>query len=294
MVTQVNPNGAFLVCYNCHAYKNYGSTFIGTGLDGGTGKGSAVQSHAGEYASGGRCNGAGNTLSFAGYTTGKATDGSQFKSRIDGLGAKATGEQAPDGNISGNVFGIQCLNCHNSGIGNAYGGIHGSANNTTWNNGTTTVTPDASVTGGAYIDGMGNTNKVERFLPGLGNAMHVPGTLGGFTGGSTNGGTFVTGGISNDTNWEQKHWQQQAGTVLNYANGTVTGNLATGAGCYTLGSGATVTTNVTAGLVGPSVTGPAGVATAAQGTWGGCEDHSAAQGGGNHGFLKRIVRPITY
>ena len=31
---------------------------------------------------------------------------------------------------------------------------------------------------------MGNTTKVERFLPGLGNVMHVPGTLGGVTGGT--------------------------------------------------------------------------------------------------------------
>jgi hypothetical protein len=289
VVSYSNPNGAFLVCYNCHAYKNYGSVFVGTGADAGNAAGnplSNIQSHAGEYASAGRCNGPGNTLSFAGYTSGAATDGTQFKSRINGLGAKAAGEQTAD---FGNALGIQCLNCHNSGLANAYGGIHGSANNTSWNG----ISPAASVTGGAYIDGMGNTTKVERFLPGLGNAMHVPGTMGGFTGGSTNGGAYVTGGISNDTNWEQKHWQQTATTIINFKTAGVTNIASAGAGCYTLGETA-LAANVTAGLAGPSVTGAGGAATEASGTWGGCDDHTAAQGAGNHGFLKRIVRPVTY
>jgi GH24 family phage-related lysozyme (muramidase) len=303
VVTQTNPNGAFLVCYNCHAYKNYGSTYVGTGANAGNIAGAELannQPHAGEYDTGGRCNAPGNTLSFAGYTTGAATDGSQFASRIDGLGAKLTGEQAPDGNVSGNIFGIQCLNCHNSGIGNAYGGIHGSANDTSWN-GVTPASLDGNATGGYYINGMGNATKVERFLPGLGNAMHVPGTLGGITGGTTvpsgtNGVaySFTTGGVTNDTNWEQKHWQQTATTVINFKTAVVTNTASAGAGCYTLGGTTPIATNVSAGLSGPSVTGEGGSATAASDTWGGCEDHSAAQGGGNHGFLKRIVRPVTY
>ena len=321
VVTQTNPNGAFLVCYNCHAFSKYGSTYVGTGADAGNAAGSEMnnpQSHAGEYDQDGRCNGTSNTLSFAGYTTGKATDGTQFLGRINGNGALATGEQNTGG--MGNIFGIQCLNCHNSGIGNAYGGIHGSANNTSWNG----VNPNASVTGGAYIDGMGNTNKVERFLPGLGNAMHVPGTLGGFTGGTTVASysytttstkgvatvntfpAYTTGAISSDTNWEQKQWKQADSTmVINYKTGVVSGTqTALGAGCYTLGTGSnvgvinndpnSVAGNVTAGLAGPSVTGPGGSATSLYGTWGGCEDHSAQQGAGNHGFLKRVVRPVTY
>jgi hypothetical protein len=307
VVTQTNPNGAFLVCYNCHSYNKYGSTFVGTGADAGnagdhTEMGN-IQSHAGEYASGGRCNGAGNTIPFNGYTTGTATDGSQFASRFMGpvtkysSAASYAGEQAAD---FGNVFGIQCLNCHNSGLGNAYGGIHGSANNTSWSG----TDPDASVAGGAYIDGMGNTTKVERFLPGLGNVMHVPGTLGGVTGGTnfTPAGTtytIKTGGVTNDTNWEQKQWQQQAGTVINYNTAAVTGNAATGAGCYTLGAttvtgAAIVASDMSSGLEGPSVTGPNGPATEATDTWGGCDDHTAGKGKGNHGFLKRIVRPVTY
>jgi hypothetical protein len=292
VVTPTNANGAFLVCYNCHAYKNYGSVYGGTGLDT-----TAGQPHVGEYAQAGRCNGPGNTISFAGYTTGKAADGTQFESRIKGIGAKLTGEQNPE---FGNVFGIQCANCHNSGAGNAYGGIHGSANNTN----TTLATVNPAVTGGAYIDGMGNTTKVERFLPGLGDAMHVPGTLGGFTGGTTNGGTYLTGGISNDTNWEQKAWNQNTSTVFGYKvnaaggpnisniTGSITsGATAAGAGCYTLGTSATAATNA---LEGPSVTGKDGAKTELLDTWGGCDDHGAAQGKADHGFVKAIVRPVTY
>jgi hypothetical protein len=305
-----NPNGAFLVCYNCHSYSKYGSIYLGTGLNGGSSV-SPGQPHAGEYDAQGRCNGIGNTLPFNGYTTGTATDGTQFASRFMGPVTKYSstvgapvGEQNPD---FGNIFGIQCLNCHNSGIGNAYGGIHGSANNTEWNNGTTVITPNASVTGGAYIDGMGNTTKVERFLPGLGNVMHTPGTLGGITGGSVvpvntaigPNYTYTTGGISNDTNWEQKHWQQTATMVINNTTGVVTNAVSAGAGCYTLGATQALPANiiksdVASGLEGPSVTGQGGAATEAGDTWGGCDDHTAGQAKGNHGFLKRIVRPVTY
>jgi len=158
------------------------------------------------------------------------------------------GEQDAD---FGNVFGIQCLNCHNSGVGNGYGGIHGSANNspgtanTALNGGY--ANPDPSVTGGAYVDGMGNTNKVQRFLPGLGNVMHVPGTLGGFTGGvdrqtfySGNYYTIKTGAIANDANWEQIGWKQIPGNPIGGTTGL-------GAGCYTLndeGSGGALTTSI--------------------------------------------------
>ena len=310
VVNYTNPNGAFLVCYNCHNYNKYGSIFLQTGVLGG---------HVGEYDVSGRCNSIGNTIPFNGYTTGTATDGTQFASRFTGPVSKfgatpafAPGfplrGNAPAGEVNpdfGNIFGIQCNNCHNSGVGNAYGGIHGSAKNTKWNDGTNDIQPDASVTGGAYIDGMGNTNKVERFLPGLGNVMHVPGNLGGFTGGvaTTNGTTYsyITGGISNDTNWEQKHWQQTATTVINNVTGAVTAGTAaaTGAGCYTLGAtqvtGADILTkDVSSGLRGPSVTGAGGPATEVTDTWGACDDHTAGQGKGNHGFVKKIIRPITY
>jgi hypothetical protein len=275
-VTYTNPDGAFLVCYNCHAYNKYGSIFLQTGVVGG---------HVGEYDAAGRCNGIGNTLPFNGYTTGTATDGTQFESRFEGPISKFSspapyaGEQNPD---FGNIFGIQCLNCHNSN--GFYGGIHGSRVNT-------------------YTDGMGNTTKVERFLPGLGNAKHVPGTLGGFTGGvlanySAAGAaadyTYTTGGVSNDANWEQKHWQQTPTTVINNVTGAASNTASAGAGCYTLGENQDPVQNVTASQQGPSVTGEGGPATQMFGTWGGCDDHTARQGGGNHGFVKKIIRPVTY
>jgi hypothetical protein len=289
VIVYTNPDGAFLVCYNCHAYKNYGSIYLANGNNG---------SHAGEYDASGRCNGIGDTIPFNGYTTGSKTDGTQFASRFMGpitkysSAAPYAGEQNAE---FGNIFGIQCLNCHNSGLGNAYGGIHGSANNTEWNNGTTVIEPDPSVTGGAYIDGMGNTTKHQRFLPGLGNAMYVPGTLGGISGGTTitptgQSYTITTGGISNDTNWEQKWGSQVLGTVIPNL-GTPTGPSASvGAGCYTLG-GATAEAN---NQRGPSVTGE-GVQpeTEALDIWGGCEDHGGVKGKGTSA-LKRIVRPVTY
>jgi cytochrome c5 len=239
VVTYTNPGGAFLVCFNCHTYTKYGSIYVGTGLNT---PGSVGQPHAGEYDQQGRCNGVGNTIPFYGYTTGAATDGSQFRSRFDlpvsttynaSQPAPYAGEQNPD---FGNIFGIQCANCHNSGIGNAFGGIHGSAKNQN----TTLATVNPSVTGGAYIDGMGNTVKIERFLPGLGNAMHVPGTLGGFTGGTTVNSTtatpypYTTGGISNDTNWEQKFWQQTATTNFDLTKKFAPVGVSAGAGCYNL------------------------------------------------------------
>lgn len=304
-----NPNAAYLLCYNCHSYARYGSVFNATGTTG---------PHAGEYDASGRCNGVGNTIPFNGYTTGTATDGTQFVSRFDGPNSKYstapafapgfplnfanapggvqaatyTGEQNPD---FGNIFGIQCLNCHNSGIGNGYGGIHGSPNNSP---GTPNIVaaggsavPDPSVTGGAYINGMGNTAKVQRFLPGLGNIMHVPGTLGGVTGGTTVGPvtntqiyTYQTGGIMNDTNWEQVAWQQVAGAP-------VTTTARAGAGCYTLGEGATA---AALGIEGEPVAGEGSGEVEAFGTWGGCDDHAGAPGKGDHGFIKRINRPVTY
>jgi hypothetical protein len=312
-VTWTNPSGPLMVSYNCHNINNYGK-YAATGTNGAQPAGSEMgndMAHVGEYAEGGRCNAQGNTLPFGGYTTGKATDGTQFsgtnnkrifgKAGVNSPGsATATPAYAGEQNGQyGNIFGIQCLNCHNSGYGNAYGGLHGSANNTSWTDAAGTLHDPAviapALSGGLYIDGAGHVNKVERFLPGLGDAMHVPGTLGGVNGGT---GNFVIGGnaISNDTNWEQKQWKTVDTTMnVNYKTGVVSGTqTAVGAGCYTLSSSTSIATNVTAGLKGPSVTGPNGAASAPYGTWGGCDDHSAAQGAGNHGFLKRIVRPVTY
>ena len=353
VATYTNPSGAFLVCYNCHTYTKYGSIFLQTGVFGG---------HVGEYDATGRCNGVGNTIPFNGYTTGAATDGTQFKTRFgNSVGTPATstagaptalmwttaapyaGEQIAD---FGNVFGIQCANCHNSGSGNAYGGIHGSANNQTLEG----FINDPSISGGSYIDGAQNTTKIIRFLPGLGDASHVPGTLGGITNGTPatflkysaniaktvytslpvrsalnaaigTVGTgklgsipFVTGGVTNDTNWEQKHWQQTTQTYVTTA-GAYNNAAAVGAGCYTLGNAAEKSVgwpeaqtgkldqsgNVIAvrpatneDLRGPSQGVVGEPNPLLFDNWGGCDDHGAPVGGGNHGFIKRIVRPVTY
>jgi hypothetical protein len=317
--TQVlNPNAAFLVCFNCHSYGRYGSVYSATGTTG---------PHAGEYDAQGRCNGIGNNIPFNGYTTGKATDGTQFASRwgasarnlISSTPAFAPGfplnfANAPGGVQAatypgeqnadfGNIFGVQCLNCHNSGVGNGYGGIHGSKNNSpgTVNSGTPAV---AAPAGGAYVNGMGNWAKVERFLPGLGNVMHVPGTLGGVAGGTTYGPitnstftySFQTGGVMNDTNWEQVAWTQ----VANSPNGVTTAVRA-GAGCYTLPiNNAASVNSPTLGLEGQPVGGPGSAPVEVLDTWGGCDDHQGSpasggtRGGGDHGFIKRINRPVTY
>jgi hypothetical protein len=306
VVTLRNPNAPFLVCFNCHSYERYGSVFNATGATG---------PHAGEYDAAGRCNGIGNNLPFNGYTTGKATDGTQFESRLGLLGLPTTPAFAPGFPLNeanrpaageqladfGNVFGIQCLNCHNSGVGNGYGGIHGSANNSggTANSGTPAGAPPA---GGAYVNGMGNWAKVMRFLPGLGNVMHVPGTLGGVTGGTTYGPvtnstftySFQTGGVMNDTNWEQVSWQQVAGAP-------VTTTVRAGAGCYTLPiNNAASVNSPTLGLEGQPVGGEGSAAAEVADTWGACDDHQGSptaggtKGAGDHGFIKRINRPITY
>ena len=348
VVVANNPNAANLVCFNCHAYKRYGSVYAATGTAG---------PHAGEYDASGRCNSQANTIPFNGYTTGTATDGTQFQSRFMGPVSKYAGTAAfapgfplnaankptvaeinPD---FGNTLGIQCANCHNSGAGNAYGGIHGSKNNQELAG----YTNDPSVTGGSYIDGMGNTTKIMRFLPGLGDAMHVPGTLGGMVAGKEGTTTkfknyssdrktpamytelpvrdnrtavnakagsynFQSGGVSSDTNWEQIGWKQTTvGSNTNTAQ-----QMAQGAGCYTLADPGHATstrtytagskdnngnnmpaydTNGAEGLEGPSQSGNATPVELVD-NWGGCDDHGAPIGGGNHGFIKRIVRPVTY
>ena len=141
----------YLVCFNCHAFSTYGSIGGATSIAG--------LNHAGEYANSTRCNGPNNTVFGA----------VQGEARLESVNTQtdSTSYSREAGSTFGNVFGIQCNNCHNSGTtaGNIFGGIHGSKDQT-------------------YKDGMGNTTKHFRFMPGLGNAMYVPGTKGGFSGGS--------------------------------------------------------------------------------------------------------------
>ena len=150
--TQGYGTKPYLVCFNCHAFATYGSVGAGTGLAG--------LNHAGEYANSTRCNGPENTI------FGNMTGDARLRSMVTRTDSASYGKK--DGTTTfGNMFGIQCANCHNSGTtaGNIFGGIHGSKDQT-------------------YTDGMGNTTKHFRFMPGLGNVMYVPGTKGGFTGGT--------------------------------------------------------------------------------------------------------------
>jgi hypothetical protein len=290
-------NMPYLVCFNCHAFATYGSAF-----------GTSGAGHAAEYDQDGRCNGAAQTINNVyGPVTGL--------DRLKTYNADITKYGTTDGNTFGNVFGIQCNNCHNSGVSanNIFGGIHGSKTQT-------------------YTDGMGNTSKHFRFLPGLGNSMFVPGTKGGFTGGglatftvysgnrdgtgtgNTTGQTYttlpvrtivansgangsyqyVTGGTSNDLNWEQKSQQPVAGQTDVQAKAM---------GCYTLSPTGAVASNGTgrngdpdrlaatnnqqAGRPGPDGT------NVMFDNWGGCDDHNGAQGGGTN-FTRKVLRKTSY
>jgi hypothetical protein len=281
-----NLGAPLLVCFNCHSYQQYGSIGNATGATG--------TNHAGEYANSNRCNGPVNTITFAGYTSGNETDGEQYATRL--------GEGSRDGEVTGststadtdfsNTFGMQCANCHNSGLNNAFGGIHGAKVQT-------------------YTDVNGAQQKAYRFLPGLGNTMFVPGSVAGV-------------GTVSDINWEQK----QLGTSYNGAKTTVTDN----SGCYTLvpETGPEALAGQTVPAEAPYTVSPAydqkdyTGAVNMFGTWGGCDDHrgnahgkafstGTVQGksstGGNTGWIdptggtyntggagavRKTLRPVTY
>jgi hypothetical protein len=276
----------YLICFNCHVITTYNNLVTG---------------HAGEHPTDVKCNGPYNTI------TNNATGDARLTSQVT-LTTGTIG--APSGtDTNSNVFGIQCNNCHNSGVsaGNIFGGIHGSKDPT-------------------YTDGMGNTTNHRRFMPGLGNTMFVPGTTGGFTGGtvavykaySSNRLTgvnllytqlpvrntpyvtgqkagsysYTTGGVSSDLNWEQSKQQSIAGQ---------TDPVAGAMGCYTLGVPGTnkVSFLQSAGYPADDLrkaatdgqTGPDG--RVLFDNWGGCEDHNGAQGKGT-GPTRGALRPVSY
>ena len=256
----------YLVCYNCHKIANYG-----------------LASHVGEQVVGeNNC----NTMTNTNTVNAIGTDRLNSQNTMT-YGTNLVG--AADGATASNIFGIQCNNCHKSGVtaGNIFGGIHGSADPT-------------------YTDGVGNTTKHERFLPGLGNVMYVPGTQGGITGGTTStpvssslapNYTFQTGGTTNDTNWEESNSVRVVGIKGSGSHA----HLAGPAGCYTISDGIPTSdaegTGITSSLVPASngLTAPDGT-TLLTGNWGGCADHAQAPGtsvrpprSGN-----TSIRPVTY
>ena len=281
----------YLVCFNCHNLTTY-----------------TTGSHAGELDTTYECNGPYDT--FGNYT---ASGTARLFSRTT---AGVIARPAPAYQGYGNIFGIQCANCHNSGADNGYGGIHGSKIPT-------------------YTDGIGNTTKHRRFMPGINNTMFVPGTKGGWTGGTvatyksysgnrngtgtgkTSGQTFallpvrntpyvtagytgkvpsyqyITGGVTNDLNWEQKTKQSIGGMTDPVANAM---------GCYTLGAVGTVKINALQSAGYPaddvrlaSTDNMKGVDGQTMfGNWGGCDDHNSQPGSQSHSPTRGALRPVTY
>jgi hypothetical protein len=263
-----------LVCYNCHKVANYGTA-----------------AHVGEQVSENNCNMATNTNTVNKVGTDRLM--SQYTKTIGTLVAGAN-----SGADYSNIFGIQCNNCHNSGIsaGNIFGGIHGSADPT-------------------YVDGAGNITKHERFLPGLGNVMYVPGTRGGISGGTTafqsysskvqtsgisiglrfkGSYAYTTGGITNDMNWEEKSRIPVGDGVTGWSHNPGA------AGCYTISAGNDEAYNAESNGVpaGPAaakgLTAPDG--TLLFGTWGGCDDHSQQAGASVRQPRNNntSIRPVSY
>ena len=312
----VIPTGQpYLICFNCHAFNTY------YGANGhASERGGANEDCNGSFNTRAEPNGALSKLVPPTVYTGIGTDrlmsivtvanNANGTSGVAGglYGAETTGHA----HTMGNIYGIQCANCHNSGVDNGYGGIHGSKSNT-------------------YTDGIGNTTKHVRFLPGLDNVMFVPGTKGGYTGGTTatyvnysgnrngsgtgatSGQTFsvlpvrntpygagktgsfnyTTGGITSDLNWEQK--------TAGLDNGSTSTSQGI-SGCYTLSNLGVPSVNAlqSAGYPANDVRlSPSNGMNAVDGqpvlgNWGGCEDHGGAAARSSEAFTRGIIRPITY
>jgi Cytochrome c554 and c-prime len=114
----------------------------------------------------------GNTMDGATASRAFFSTGGGHKDRtLDFLPASgATAALPTAGAEGGNVTGIACINCHNSGLRKGWGGIHG-GNNT-------------------YTDGLGRAQTTYRFMPGMGNYRYAP--PGGWDGKNVSDPTLVT------------------------------------------------------------------------------------------------------
>jgi len=178
---------------------------------------------------------------------------------------------------NGNIMGIGCLNCHNSGR-TGFGGIHGS--NATYTTGWSfaTATP---VTNSLYTAPSANTvngftyastQSVYRFMPGNANYGYIPPNS-GFVGGEGTGASLRNVGAPGKAAWE---WN--GGT-------TVSGS------CYT--------NNATNGAVQNStLNGVTAVNGGDSPTWSGCNHHSADRadrgGAGRNSAIGNIGRTLYY
>jgi hypothetical protein len=89
---------------------------------------------------------------------------------IPAPGATVVAPTTATDSLSGNVTGIGCTNCHNSGLRTGFGGIHG-----------------GNLT---YVDGLGRTQTTYRFMPGMGNYRYAP--PGGWDGKEVSDPTLLT------------------------------------------------------------------------------------------------------
>jgi hypothetical protein len=89
---------------------------------------------------------------------------------LPAAGATAAAPLGGSNAASGNITGISCTNCHNSGLRSGFGGIHGG--------------------NGTYTDGLGRQQTTYRFMPGMGNYRYAP--PGGWDGKDVSDATLLT------------------------------------------------------------------------------------------------------
>jgi hypothetical protein len=154
-------------------------------------------------------------------------------------GATATAPTGGSNASSGNITGIACINCHNSGLRSAFGGIHGG---------------DAT-----YTDGLGRTQKSYRFMPGMGNYRYAP--PGGWDGKDVSDPTLLTA-----TNPLQNNGPANGSGSAGFpgTSGKPMGGCYTNGGTGGVGSDLNNTGGVTYGVCnhhGTSTAAPSGVTT---------------------------------
>jgi hypothetical protein len=265
-----------LACYLCHVKSSYDGVTAGT-----TNTHNVSMGHTIGDPENAGCNGGGNN------NQGLVGSAARIE-RTWAAGLLEAGKLGSGG--SGNLFGIQCANCHNSSDNKLFGGIHGNAARVG-----TTVVVNLNVTYKAYSGANGATastpqaitavdRRPYRFLPGLGNFRY-------------NGGA--------DSNaWTRK------------SIGTAASNKSERMGCYTLNGASSkrvagANPSGTGGFGVDYITSPSPTAAVASGgnvptnavandngilgSWGACTDHagsSAAAAG--HSVTRTSIRPLTY
>jgi hypothetical protein len=163
------------------------------------------------------------------------------KTTLDYAPAVVGGAALPAGGSDanyGNITGIACTNCHNSGLRSSFGGIHGGDN--------------------TYTDGLGRTQKSYRFMPGMGNYRYAPpggwdgkdvsnpkfvtvaGNAAGIAGGKPMGGCYTNGAVDTNPGYSSCNHHGTSTTPV-YGGGTT----GVGNGDGTNGAGDTSKTSAT-------------------------------------------------